>query len=128
MLDEATAARDGESTAAFVRSFLSQKGGTGSQVQGATARPSASGTASDLNGPARENQEAPPTLMDFAAPGKASSPRVAPVAKPAAKIWTLAEIQKTYNDIGRGRYRDDPAKQAALEREIAAAQAEGRVR
>jgi hypothetical protein len=66
--------------------------------------------------------------MDFAAPGKASSPRVAPVAKPAAKIWTLAEIQKTYTDIGRGRYRDDPAKQAALEREIAAAQAEGRVR
>jgi hypothetical protein len=133
VLDEAVGMYDGESTAAFVRTYLSQRGGSGPQVRRTSVRSGAPqpapATGYDPRAAAgQEDADEPTDLMDFAAPGKARSPRLFPQKPPAAKIWSLDEIKRTYAEIGRGAYRDDPARQKALEYEMAAAQREGRVR
>jgi hypothetical protein len=75
--------------------------------------------------PAKPNK-AQTELEKQVAPGRtnASSP---PASQPE-KIWTSVDISQFYADVRRGAYKDRESERAALERDLFAAQREGRVR
>lgn len=82
--------------------------------------------------PARDPQPQPGSemvtveLAELAAPGKAKS-----AAAPAAAekpIFTRASISSFYADVAAGKYRGRDTEKDALERQIFAAQKEGRIR
>lgn len=67
-------------------------------------------------------------LNTLVAPGRASdgsAPRAQ--EESSGRQWTQAEIGQFYADVQRGVYRDDPAKKAAIENDIFAAQSAGRI-
>lgn len=68
------------------------------------------------------------TLDDFVAPGTAKPGTTGAPNEAGKRTWTEAEIGKFYSDVRAGKYRSNAARQAEIERDIFAAQAEGRVR
>lgn len=68
------------------------------------------------------------TLEDFVAPGTAKPGSTGAPNEAGKRTWTEQEIGKFYSDVRAGVYRKDAAKKAEIERDIFAAQAEGRVR
>lgn len=128
VLDEAVVSGDVDATVALLRAFLDQQEKQGSRTGRKTPR-GASGWTEAASAVAQPEMGAPTAdLTQFAAPGRARSPTTAPPSRSPAKVWSLSEIQRVYADIARGVYRDDPARQRAIELEIASAQREGRVR
>jgi len=119
LLDAAVKAADAPRVAAFFTGFL---------------REAAQGQPSQTQ-PAPSSAEPPPTqkvpplsLETLAAPGRA---RPAPGEQPAIgdkPVYTRAQISKFYADSRRGVYAGREAEKAAIERDIFAAQQEGRVR
>lgn len=130
-LESALGSYDDERVAGFFTAFLSQHKGPEapkltpeqpSRQPGTEQAPAgASATA-----PAAEQA---PSLEAFAAPGgPASSQNPGSPVPPGPKIWTTTEITDFYKAKGRGDHRRDPATADRIEREIYAAQKEGRVR
>jgi hypothetical protein len=67
------------------------------------------------------------SLEAFVAPGRTSGP--GPVgASREKRMWTQTDISRFYRDVTQGKYRDDPARKLAIEQDIHAAMAEGRIR
>lgn len=127
-IDSAVDARDIERTARVFERFLSQQGARGSQGTTTTAAPQ-SGTGDEPTAPTTPAPQADP-LAAFAAPGKPSPSQhpAQPGAQPGAKVWTITEIQNFYGERTRGMWRGREAEADRVERDIAAAQREGRVR
>jgi hypothetical protein len=125
-LDTAVQNLNDEHTARIFTAFLSQQGAGGSQSTKVSGPTPASGTEPSV---ATAQQPASgPTLEDFAAPGKPSPSQTPEPAKPGAKVWTVAEIQSFYREVSRGAYRSRPDEKDRIERDIAEAQKEGRVK
>lgn len=83
---------------------------------------------------APEPQPAPSTtqvqkvpLQSLAAPGRAKAPATAPAASPDKPLISRAEISKFYADSAAGRYSKNEPERQRIEREIFAAQREGRI-
>lgn len=57
-------------------------------------------------------------------PGSSKTP---PAPSPEPKTWTTSEVLKFYDDLRRGKYRNEPAEAKRIEAEIDKATAEGRV-
>jgi hypothetical protein len=67
------------------------------------------------------------SLESLVAPGRASDGSIPRAQEEnAGRQWTSAQIQKFYSDVQRGVYKNDPAKKAAIEADIVAAQRQGR--
>lgn len=128
-LDAAANAMDVERTALVYERFLSQQAASGSR--GTTEAPAgATEPGTGVAPTAPTLIPAQPTLEDLAAPGKASPSQqpAMPTAKPGAKDWTVAEVRQFYGERARGLWRDREAEADRIEREIAAATREGRLR
>ncbi len=111
MLQEAWEANDAKRVKNFFELFLREKA--------ATAPP-------EPNPPAQPKQPAV-SLGAFAAPGRAKS--AAPDPGPADKtIYTAQSIAEFYKNVNKGVYASTPAEKDRIERDIFAAQAEGRIR
>lgn len=68
-------------------------------------------------------------LNDHVAPGKgetASSPPAS--AQSPKRIWTRAQIAEFYKDAQLGKFKNDPAKKLAIEKDINLAMHEGRIK
>ena len=115
MLSEAMARHDGPRVVNFFRGFA--------EAAGLPLNPSSpSAEAPPL---ANGNGSGQPSLEDFAAPGRArSAPQVLPPDKP---IYTTAQIARLSEDKRRGLWRGREAELEAIERDIFAAQHEGRI-
>lgn len=117
MLAEAFTRHDGNRVVNFFQGFLTEATGLPSNAprqNGHSAPPLANGNGSGK-----------PSLEDFAAPGRArSGPQQLPPDKPT---YTTAQIAKISNDKRRGLWRGREAELEALERDIFAAQHEGRL-
>lgn len=117
MLKEAFAGHDAKRVVAFFQGFLTEATGLpqGSQALAPSAPPL----------PGSGNGSGRPTLEDYAAPGRArSAPQELPPDKP---VYTSAWIAQFSRDKLRGVYRGREADVEAIERDIYAAQHEGRV-
>jgi len=117
MLLEAFDRHESGRVVAFFRGFLTEATGTPptSSSPGSSAPPLA-GTG---------NGSGKPSLEEFAAPGRArSAPQQLPPDKP---IYTSASIAKFMADKRTGKYRGREADAEAIERDIYAAQHEGRI-
>jgi hypothetical protein len=125
-LDIAVQNLNDDHTARIFTAFLNQQGAGESQSTKAPNAAPASGT--EPSGATAQQSAAAPTLEDFAAPGKPSPSQTPEPAKPGAKIWTLAEIKSFYSEVSRGSYRSRPEEKDRIERDIAEAQREGRVK
>jgi hypothetical protein len=113
MLLEAFSGHDSSRVVKFFQGFLTEA--TGPRQNSPGMEPS----APPSNGSGR------PTLEDFAAPGGArSAPQQLPPDKP---VYTSAWIAKFTQDKLRGVYRGREADAEAIERDIYAAQHEGRI-
>ena len=123
-VDSAAQNRDVERAARVFEAFVSQNGAKESRVakQDKPAVPQAPTAPVD--------QPTSPTLAALAAPGNPSPSQqpATPGGQPGAKVWMISEIQDFYRAKGRGEYRDRAAEADRIERDIAAAQREGRVR
>lgn len=117
--DKALQARDFTRVAAFFKGYAPDQGGT--------ARPPAPTPTAPA--PASAPAEEPTGLAEFAAPGRASASGPNPSGS-GKRIWTMAEIRAHTRAIGRGEFKtaDQKRRQEVIDREIAAAQLEGRVR
>jgi hypothetical protein len=62
------------------------------------------------------------------APGKSKTPPGPPASDAASKIWTANEIDRFYQEVRAGHYRNNPAELNRIEAEIDAAVASGRVK
>lgn len=126
----AKAARIGDDAAVskVFEAFLNQQDASGSRVpsRGAPRSP-APGTGETPTAP---QAAASPSLESLAAPGKPSpAPSPANGGQPGAKRnWTQDSIRQFYADQARGVYRDRAAEADQIEREIAAAMRENRIR
>ncbi len=134
-LVEAGRIGDDERAARFFKAFASQNDastGSRSTVKGKAPPPGTEEKAEPTPAAPVSQEEPPPTLDAFAAPGRPvpSQPSAAPIVQPGAKIWTTAEIAAYYRARARGDHPHsrDPAAAAAMDAEIAAAQMQGRVR
>lgn len=72
--------------------------------------------------------DAPPSLADFAAPGGPAPITGGTPPSNGPRIWSMAEIQSYYRDRAQGQYRNRAQEAERMDREIALAQREGRVR
>jgi hypothetical protein len=125
-LDTATRAMDDARVVKVFEAFLSQQGATVSRPA-RRQRQQAAGTGAAPTAP--DAPPAAPSLEDFAAPGRPSPAQSAPPpANNGPEIWTIPEIQAFYRDRAAGVFRSRPEEADRIEREIAAAQREGRVR
>jgi hypothetical protein len=116
LLGEAFARHDSETVLTFFQDFLSEASGTPPSQQPAPAPSPAP------NGNGNGGQ---PSLLDFAAPGRArSEPQPLPPGKPT---YTRAQMQRFYEDVRRGAYKGREPEQAAIEADIFRAQHEGRI-
>jgi hypothetical protein len=128
-IDAAGTSLDDVRASKVFEQFLSQQGRSGSQGRKPTAPRAPDQPAAD-----RVNPESPaasdngqPSLMDLAAPG-------GPAASPSAqtpggqRIWSLADIQTYYRERSRGGYANRVQEAERMDREIALAQREGRIR
>lgn len=123
-LDKHVANRDAARVAVIFNAFLGQRGGGSvQQPPGGTAHPAPAGG----NAPGGQGSDNP-TLADLAAPGGSRRQSDGADGAPQPKVWSRQEITDFYRDVGRGTYRDKPQERDRMEREIARAQREGRVR
>lgn len=113
----------------MIREFQRQRGTTGPQSSDGTARNSVSAPAAgQAPGSPVSAQTAPPTLAEFAAPGRARGAGAAsPPQDSGKKVWRLSDITAAYRALSRGDYKGRSDEWAAMEREFTAAQREGRV-
>lgn len=122
-LTAAVKAHNDELTARIFTAYLNQQGAGGSRST-TTAEPApVVGTEPAATAP---QPASGPKLEDFAAPGKPAPSQTPDPAQPGPKIWKVSEIQAFYREVARGAYRGRDDEKARIEREIAAAQREGR--
>lgn len=118
LLDDASRQANASRVVSFFKGFLQDEAAIGSTDLSPQPEPPAS--------PAPRFAAVP--LETLAAPGRAkpaSGDTHVPVEKP---VFTRAQISKFYTDVRRGLYAGREADKAALERDIFAAQNDGRVR
>ena len=114
MLSEAMARHDAPRVVNFFRGFAEAAGLPLNPSNGDAAPPPANGSGSGR-----------PSLEDFAAPGRArSAPQVLPPDRP---VYTVAQIREISEAKRRGLWRGREAELEAIERDIFAAQHEGRI-
>jgi hypothetical protein len=116
LLKEAFARHEAPRVVSFFRGFLTEAAGLppNPQAQDPSAPPLPNGNGSEK-----------PSLVDFAAPGRArSAPQPLPPDKPT---YTTASIAKFMDDKRTGKYRGREADAEAIERDIFQAQHEGRI-
>ena len=114
MLSEAMTRHDAPRVVNFFRGFAEAAGLPLNPSNGDAAPPPANGSGSER-----------PTLEDFAAPGRArSAPQMLPPDKP---IYTVAQIREISEAKRRGLWRGREVELEAIERDIFAAQHEGRI-
>ena len=80
--------------------------------------------ASEPANSARETRSSNPELAKQVAPGRGRS------AKPTAsegKTYTTADIKKFFEDVRMGKYKSREEERGKIERDIFAAQQEGRI-
>lgn len=112
---------DGPRVEAFFRGFLAEQGVSVPQGhQGAPAAPTQPQPTNGSAGPPQPRV----TLESLAAPGRARSAPPQPADKP---VYTQAQILKFHTDVATGRFRGSEADRAAIDRDIFAAQHEGRI-
>ena len=118
LLDAAVKAADAPRTLASFTGFLREA------AQGQSSQPQPAPSPAE---PPPAARQPPLSLEALAAPGRA---RPAPGEQPAADkpIYTRAQISRFYADVRRGAYAGRENDKAAIERDIFAAQQEGRVR
>ena len=114
LLSEAFSRHDSETVLTFFQDFLSEASG-----------PPATQQPSPAPSPVQNGNGGQPSLLDYAAPGRArSEPQPLPPGKPT---YTRHQMQRFYDDVRRGAYRGREADQAAIEADIFRAQHEGRI-
>jgi hypothetical protein len=120
--------RDDAGVVKVFEAFLNQRGASGSRNTAAAPSTPAPGTGAQPTAPAVQAAPAP-SLADFAAPGRPSTaPNPASGGAPGGKRnWSLAEIRQFYVDLRKGVYAGRDGESSQIERDIAAAQREGRV-
>jgi hypothetical protein len=111
---------DASRVEAFFRGFLAEQG---VQVPQGQPAPPAGQLQPQPNGSAAPVQPRV-TLESLAAPGRARSAPPTPADKP---VYTQAQILQFYTDVATGRFHGTPAEQQAIDRDIIAAQHEGRI-
>ena len=119
LLDAAVAAADAPRVVAFFTGFLREA------AQGQPSQPQPAPSPAE---PPPAARQPPLSLEALAAPGRA---RPAPGEQPAVgdkPVYTRAQISKFYADVRRGAYAGRETEKSAIERDIFAAQTEGRVR
>lgn len=116
MLLSAWNSNDASRVAAFFESFLKETG----------RAPAPSSPATQGNGAAP--QPAKPTLEAFAAPGKSRSSAPSNGAQPSKPTITTGDISRFFADKLAGRFKGREADAETYEREIFAAQNEGRIK
>lgn len=131
-LDSAGKARNVAAAIGLFKAFLAESGRA--EPQTAVQNPAgsaagASGTGGNPTAPAAPTEQPPAlSLADLAAPGRpAQAPAAAPPPQPGQRVWKYSEIRALYAQRSRGTYRGTAADWDRTEREIAAAQREGRV-
>jgi hypothetical protein len=114
LITDAYGKGDAPRTIAFFKAFLGEH----------TAEPTLAPTSHTSNpGDAPGNGAGQVSLESLAAPGRGRS--VAPGAPQAKRFWTKPEITRFYDDVRRGRVT--PQQKAAVEADLQAAMAEGRI-
>lgn len=114
LLKQAESSHDGPRAVAFFKAY---------QKENATVTPPAPASA-----PAPAAAATPKTLEDFVAPGAPKSGAGGAPNEAGKRIYTTAEIAAFYEAVRRGAYRKKPDEARQIERDIFAAQREGRVR
>lgn len=110
LLSEAYGAHDGPRVVSFFKGFLNEN---------AIVAPTP---------PAPPKGGSQRSLADYVAPGTAKPGTTGAPNEAGKRTWSEAEIGQFYTDVRQGKYRGRPADQRAIEQDIFAAQAEGRVR
>lgn len=118
LFDNAVAERNVSRVARFMKAFLAD--------QGKEAQPPVPQPVPNPPAPQAPAEQESITLADFAAPGRAGPAGAAPQGQ-QPRVWPLSQIKAFYGRVLRGEYRSNPTERDAIEREIAAAQREGRV-
>jgi hypothetical protein len=113
LLDQAYKAHDGPRVVAFFSGYQKEHAAV-------TPPPPPAAQAQPAAQPQRK-------LEDLVAPGTPKSGAAVAPDGSGKRVFTRADISKFYADCTAGRYKD-PAKRAAMEAEIFAAQREGRIR
>ncbi len=110
LLDRAFGSGDAARVVAFFKGYLNENAALQPLQQ--DEPPPARNTSTKLN--------------DMVAPGK---PKGAPggAQKGEKRMWTQKQIADFYQAVHKGKYRNQPDKQAAIERDIVAAGREGRI-
>lgn len=119
LLTEAFNSGDAARVLRFFQGFLQDEAATGSATAPGTA-PGAPQTAAQ--------RQAAVTLGSLAAPGRARTTPDDQSAQSQKTLITHADIAKFYADVRKGVYRGRDTEKDALERQIFAAQADGRVK
>jgi hypothetical protein len=115
LLREAYSAYDGPRVVGIFKGFLTEH---------ATVAPPAAAPA-----PAPQAQaESQRTLEEFTAPGTTKPPGATSAPEGNKRIWTERDVKKFYDDCTAGKYRTNMKRRDEIERDIFAAQAEGRFR
>lgn len=133
-LDSAVAKLDSARVIKVFQAYLDQTGQSPGGSRGAqTGRDSRTGTESAASATTAQTEpETPqPSLEDLAAPGKpASSPSGPLPVQPGAKVWLQSEIDAYYRARRQSSHPHFHNREAglAMDREIAQAQRDGRVR
>ncbi len=117
LLQDAFRRHDANRVVAFFQGYLEASGLPQTPQGNGTSAPPLAG-----NGQASEK----PSLMDYAAPGRARS---APQSElpPEKPVYSQAQIAKFYADMRTGKYKGREADAAAIESDIFRAQHEGRI-
>lgn len=113
LLDQAYKTHDGPRVVAFFNGYLKEHAAV-------TPPPAAAAPGQQPGAPQRR-------LEELVAPGTPKSGAAVAPDGSGKRAFTRADISKFYADCAAGRYKD-PAKRAAMEAEIFAAQREGRIR
>ena len=114
MLHDAFDANDAERVSAFFTGFKNEHAAVAPQ-------PAAADSESDTRTPAVD-------LNDHVAPGKAARPSSPASAQSQKNVWTRPQIVEFYKDCQLGKFKNDPQRREQIERDIFAAQAEGRIK
>lgn len=109
LLREAYQNGDVERVAAFFNGFLKENAAVSDNA---------------LNRPQGDTSKV--SMDSLVAPGKQRG-STTDGARNQKRIWTEAEIQQFYSDVGKGRYKKDPERKDQIERDIFSAMNEGRI-
>ena len=115
LLKQAFERNDGERVAQFFKGFTTEH---------AIVAPSGGPTSNTpVNGAGTVD------LASLAAPGRpAATPALNPNGAQTKRTWTQAQISQFYSDVRKGVFKNRQPERDALERDIVAAQSEGRLR